>query len=180
LSADAFVQFQQQSGEKREFIDSRDEMERFLREEGLGYLGLTVDGKPYIVPLNYSYDDGKILFHCALEGKKMDAIRANPNVCFAVGTQAGAVRRHPEGQGDVCHVDSDSVICYGTARIVNDLEERAAAINSFNRSFRPRADDVPMDRVKNCGVVEITVSEMTGRRERARKRTLWRHVFESL
>jgi hypothetical protein len=32
LSADAFVQFQQQSGEKpmrkREFIDSRDEMER--------------------------------------------------------------------------------------------------------------------------------------------------------
>ena len=151
---------------KREFIDSRDEMERFLREEGLGYLGLTVDGKPYIVPLNYSYDDGKILFHCALEGKKMDAIRANPNVCFAVGTQAGAVRRHPEGQGDVCHVDSDSVICYGTARIVNDLEERA--------------DDVPLDRVKNCGVVEITVSEMTGRRERARKRTLWRHVFESL
>ena len=165
---------------KHEFIDSRDEMERFLREEGLGYLGLTVDGKPYVVPLNYSYEDGKIVFHCALVGKKMDAIRANPNVCVAVATQAGAVRRHPEGQGDVCHVDSDSVICYGTARVLDDPEERAAALNAFNRSFRPGAEDVPMERVMKCCVVEITVSEMTGRRERARKRTLWRHVFKSL
>ena len=159
------------------FIDSREEMEQILREEVLGYLGLAGDGQPYVVPLNYAYAAGKILFHCALTGQKLDAIRRNPRVCFTVGRQIGEVRDHT---GAPCHVDSDSVICYGTARIVNDLEERAAAINSFNRSFRPRADDVPMDRVKNCGVVEITVSEMTGRRERARKRTLWRHVFESL
>jgi hypothetical protein len=164
---------------KHEFVESKSEMEQFLREEGLGCLGLSVDGRPYVVPLNYSYDDGKIVLHCALEGKKMDAIRANPNVCFTVATQGGVVRRHPEGQGDTCHVDSDSVICFGTARIIDDLEERAAALNSFNRSFRPKADDVPMERVKNCVVVEITVSEMTGRRERARKRTLWRHVFKS-
>ena len=161
--------------QEHEFIDSHKEMEQFLREEGWGCLGLSVDGRPYVVPLNYSYHDGKILFHCALEGKKLDGIRANPNVCFTVARQPGAVRRHAEG--DPCHVDSDSVVCYGTARVLDDLKERAAALNSFNRSFRPKADDVPMERVKNCVVVEITVSEMTGRRERARKRTLWRHVF---
>ncbi len=158
-----------------EFIDRRTEMEELLREETIGFLGMSVDGKPYVVPLNYAYLDGRILIHCALEGRKLDAIRANPNVCFTVGRQAGHVRRH-EG-GDPCHVDSDSVICFGRARIVVDNPERAALLNAFNRAFRPDADDIPENQVRHCAVIEIAIDEMTGRRERARERTLWRHAF---
>ena len=73
------------------FIDSREEMEQILREEVLGYLGLAGDGPPYVVPLNYAYAAGKILFHCALTGQKLDAIRRNPHVCFTVGRQIGDV-----------------------------------------------------------------------------------------
>jgi len=76
-------------------------------------------------------------------------------------------------------VDSDSVVCYGRARIIEDLEERSKALNAFNRRFRSNAADVPEERVRNCEVVEITISEMTGRRERERKRTCWRYVFPS-
>jgi hypothetical protein len=43
----------------------------------------------------------------------------------------------------------------------------------------PNAADVPEERVKNCGVVEIKISQMTGRRERERKRTYWPYVFPS-
>ena len=159
----------------QEFIESRTEMEEFLRQETIGYLGLSVDGNPYVVPLNYAYADGKILFHCALEGRKLDAIRANPSVCFAVGRQSGEVRRH--AGGSVCHVDSDSVLCFGTARILETHEEKAAALNAFSRAFSPDAPDLPEKDITRCGIVEIAVSEMTGRGERARKRTLWRHVF---
>jgi hypothetical protein len=38
--------------------------------------------------------------------------------------------------GAPCHVDSDSVICYGRARLLDDLAERAAALNAFNRRDR--------------------------------------------
>ena len=48
----------------REFIESREEMERILSEETVGYLGLSMNGKPYVVPLNYGYVGGKISFHC--------------------------------------------------------------------------------------------------------------------
>ena len=102
------------------FIESYHEMETFLKQEALGYLGLSIDGQPYVVPLNYAYLDGKILFHCALEGKKLDHIASNPAVCFSVARQQGAVERH--AQGDPCHMDCDSVVCYGTARVVDDLE----------------------------------------------------------
>ncbi len=46
----------------KKFSESREEMERILREERLGFLGLALDGMPYVVPLNYAYVEGKIIF----------------------------------------------------------------------------------------------------------------------
>ncbi len=160
----------------RSFVESRDEMETLLREETVGYLGLSMDGQPYVVPLNYAYVEGKIYFHCALTGKKLDCIRANPQVCFTVARQTGRVRDH-EGQ-DPCHVDSDSVICTGVARIIETLEERQSVLDAFNRRFRPDAEPISLERATRCGAVEIAVTEMTGRRERERERTDWRYRFE--
>ena len=159
----------------KEFIESRTEMEELLRRETIGWLATSVDGRPYAVPLNYAYIDGKIYFHCALEGKKLDAIRANPEVCFAVGRQEGEIRRH-KGSA-VCHPDNESVLCFGRARFIDDVAERLVALNAFNRAFEPKAEDLPEKSAQRCGVVEIVVREMTGRREEARKRTLWRWVF---
>jgi len=161
--------------EEQGFIEARDEMEQLLREEEVGYLGLSLDGKPYVVPLNYHYVDGKVLFHCGLTGRKLDYLKGNPHVCFTVGRQSGRVREH--AGGNPCHVDSDSVICYGRAKVLGELEERQLALNAFNRRFRPDAPDVPLERVMKCNVVEITIAVMTGRRERERKRTCWRYTF---
>jgi nitroimidazol reductase NimA-like FMN-containing flavoprotein (pyridoxamine 5'-phosphate oxidase superfamily) len=79
--------------------------------------------------------------------------------------------------GAPCHVDSDSVICYGRARLLDDLTERAAALNAFNRRYRPAVPDLLLERVAQCMAVEITLAEMTGRRERDRHRTYWRATF---
>jgi uncharacterized protein len=161
--------------EEQGFIESREEMEKLLREEDTGYLGLSLDGAPYVVPLNYYYNNGRIVFHCGLKGKKLDYLKTNPRVCFTVGRRSGGVREH--GGGNPCHVDSDSVICYGKARVLDDIDERKAALNAFNRCFKAGAADIPLERVINCCVVEIGVSEMTGRQERERKRTCWRYQF---
>ncbi len=59
-------------------------MEGILRGEKAGYLGLSIDGNPYVVPLNYGYVDGRIVFHCALTGRKLDGLLADPRVCLTV------------------------------------------------------------------------------------------------
>jgi len=162
----------------RQFIETREEMEHLLREENVGYLGLAVDGQPYVVPLNYAYLDGRILFHCALTGRKLDAIRANPHVCFTVGRQSGQVQRHRNS--DPCHLESDSVICTGVARIVEDLQERRRVLDTFNHFFRPEAEPISLEEAAGCCAVEIVLSEMTGRQERNRKRTYFRYRFRPL
>jgi len=161
---------------EREFITSRVEMERILREESIGYLGLAVNDAPYVVPLNYAYVDGKILFHCALTGKKLSYLEVNPQVCFSVGRQLDRVRRH--GEGDTCHVDSDSVICYGSARIAQEPEDRKRVLDSLNRCFNPDAAEISLEAAASCCAVEIQIEEMTGRRERERQRTYWKWQFD--
>lgn len=160
----------------KEFGESRTEMEAFLAQQVLGYLGVSVGDVPYVVPVNYAYWEGTIVFHCGLAGKKLDAISSNPNVCFTVAHQVGKVQRHDKG--NTCHPDSDSVICQGRARIVQDVAERQRLLNAFNHSFRPDADEISLDSAAKCGLVEIKLTEMTGRREREHSCTFWRYVFE--
>ncbi len=41
----------------------RKEIEKILKRQTLGFLGLSMDGRPYVVPLTYGYREGKIFFH---------------------------------------------------------------------------------------------------------------------
>ena len=160
----------------RKFQESLGEIEKILCEETVGYLGLSKDGIPYVVPLNYAYAAGKLVFHCALSGRKLDYLQANPLVCFTVGRMAGQVQTHAEGSA--CDVDNDSVICYGTARILEALEERKKALDLFNRRHNPDADDISLESAAKCYAVEITISHMTGRQQRGDERFYWRYSFE--
>ena len=45
----------------KDFIESREEIEGILKQETIGYLGLSSDGMPYVVPLNYGYIEGFLL-----------------------------------------------------------------------------------------------------------------------
>ncbi|MGD9159345.1 MAG: pyridoxamine 5'-phosphate oxidase family protein [Desulfobacteraceae bacterium] len=154
----------------RKIIKSCEEIEKIICEETMGFLGLCMDGVPYVVPLTYAYVEGRILFHCALKGKKLDYIKANPQVCFTVGKQF-EVCRHPHGAR--CRASHDSVICYGTARVVENMEERLEVLNRFNRCLQPDAKEIPIEAVSKCYAVEIKITKMTGRQQR--KGTEWTH-----
>jgi uncharacterized protein len=154
-----------------DWIEGKAQMEEILRREAWGVLGVIVDGEPYCVPLNHAYVDGKILFHCALEGRKLDGIRATPRVSFTVAWQSGEVKPH---ECRACHPSCDSVMCHGPARIVEDVEEKQRLLNVFNRAFRPDAKPLELNHLLQAACVEIDVDEMTGRVERDMQYTLYR------
>ena len=161
----------------KNIINSREEMEEILRKETMGFLGLCMDRIPYVVPLTYAYVEGRILFHCALKGKKLDYIMANPQVCFTVGKQFGEVCDHP--QGARCRASHDSVICYGTARVIENMEERWEVLNQFNRSLQPDAEEIALGAISKCCAVEIRITEMTGRKQqKGMEWTHWEYDFD--
>ena len=61
------------------------EVLEILERNAEGVLSLHGDnGYPYGIPVNYTWDASRILFHCAKTGHKVDAIEADPKVCFTV------------------------------------------------------------------------------------------------
>ena len=56
------------------------------------------------------------------------------------------MRRHAGSK--VCHVDNDSVLCFGRARVLEDLSERAVALNAFQHALQPGAAALPEKVVK--------------------------------
>ena len=64
-------------------IRDRSIIEGLLNSCPVGRLGtIGKDGYPMIKPLNFAYHDGKIYFHTALAGEKIDDIKRDSRVCF--------------------------------------------------------------------------------------------------
>lgn len=59
------------------------QISQFLAEQPVGHLGLIDDGTPYVVPISYAYQDGKVYCHSA-PGRKIRALRSHSSVCFEV------------------------------------------------------------------------------------------------
>jgi nitroimidazol reductase NimA-like FMN-containing flavoprotein (pyridoxamine 5'-phosphate oxidase superfamily) len=67
----------------KEIIDKRT-FEEILSKAEICRIGIIDDGIPYIVPLNYGYCGGKLYFHSARQGRKMELLRKNNRVSFEI------------------------------------------------------------------------------------------------
>ena len=62
---------------------SVDEMLALLERVGFGHLGCTRNDRPYVVPINYSYDQQHVYIFTT-QGAKTQYMDANPMVCLQV------------------------------------------------------------------------------------------------
>lgn len=126
-----------------------------------GVLSVTGDdGYPYGVPLSYAYTDGKLYFHCAAEGHKIDGIRRNDKVSFTV-IQADEVIQK------TFTTHYKSVIVFGRARILEDENEKRFGLERLLEKYSPGF--IPEGKVeiehdlKIVCVVEVVIEHLTGK-----------------
>ena len=162
------------------------QMEEALNRAEVGRLGLCDGATPYVIPVNFAYLAGKIGFHCDWKGKKLDLIAKNPSCCFEVDEFRGEVSYHYDA---LCHLDYDSVIAVGAARI----EKNEDAIWQFFQALHAKYKAIyrkpvseggkvfDQKRVGEACCIVIDVAELTGRRERTvdgkRSKVMWQHKF---
>lgn len=139
--------------------------EEILRKGTNGVLAVTGDdGYPYAVPLSYVYDDGKLYFHGAKTGHKLDAIRRDSRVSFCVVEQDNVV---PEEYTTYF----GSVIVFGRAQEVTDHLEFDIALAALGKRYNPHGDRMQLAKViatesVGAAVIRLDVEHMTGKRAR--------------
>lgn len=109
-------------------VVSDDKAIEIIKKGSYGVLSTTgEDGYPYGVPLNYTYFDNCICFHCAQEGHKLDNILFNDKVSFCVVTKSDVL-------GNEFDTDYESAIAFGKATVItSDSEKRDILLSVLNK-----------------------------------------------
>lgn len=87
----------------------------------MGRLGCVADGEPYVVPINYVFEDESIYSH-SLPGRKIEALRAHPRACLQID----------EIENDF---EWRSVIAYGNFEEIRVPSDRRAVLSKLLARF---------------------------------------------
>lgn len=144
-----------------------------LQTAQVGRLCLSRNDEPYVVPVNFAYENGHVYVHCAETGMKIDFVRSNPRVCFEIDERFGTLAAPV-----MCGYDTAyrSVIVFGTARLLTDLDEKTSAMRLIAVKYALGKDveaanklgATTMDKYRSSlgsptTVIDITVERMSGK-----------------
>lgn len=137
------------------------DIEAVIRAAPVCYLGLCDGAGPYVVPLSFGYESGRIYFHSAGQGRKLDLIRRNPRVGFAF-----AVDVAPVAGNDPCAwtMRYRSAAGQGLAVIVVDATEKAHALDLITARYGAAAGGYDPRRLAATTVIRVDIVTLTGKR----------------
>jgi len=92
------------------------------------------EGYPYAVPISYVYNDGRLYFHSALSGHKVDAIRSCDRASFCVIEQ-------DDVQPKKYTTFYRSVIAFGIIHIIEDEQEKMATARMLGNRYNPNDEE---------------------------------------
>ena len=139
-------------------------VEEVLRRARFLRLAMCDADGPYIVTVCFGCEPGRLYFHSAAEGRKLDTIRSDPRVAFMVDVDAEVV---VGGPGCSSTVNYSSLIGFGAASIVDDPDEKLHGLDllmSHYASDGARPGGYGPGSLGRTAVVRIDIHEMTGKR----------------
>ena len=150
---------------KREIkVTEPDQIARILDTAKVLHMGLALDNDPYVLPMNYGYtlEEGKLVLylHSAVRGKKLDMLRANPKVFFEMDCDRMSFEGKIPCQYGMVY---SSVMGRGTARIVEDVEEKMQAMSLLMKTQTGKDFSFNERLVSIVAVIRIDVSEYTAK-----------------
>ncbi|MBI9013483.1 MAG: pyridoxamine 5'-phosphate oxidase family protein [Clostridiales bacterium] len=146
---------------KEKSMESMKEIELIIQSEKVLRLGLCAENQPYIVPVNYGYLNKQFFIHCAKEGRKLDMIAKNPNVCIEIE------RANELVTGDVaCQytMKFESIIGFGQATILTELEDVKMGLEILMAQFSDLKFTFNEKAMSRVAIIKIDIDEITGKK----------------
>ena len=118
------------------------------------------DGYPYGVPLNYTYFDNCICFHCAQKGHKLENIDFNKKVSFCVVTKSDVLANEFD-------TDYESAIVFGKAAVITDDSEKRdillTVLNKYSEDYLKAGNNYMKKYWDETKVIKIRIDHLSGK-----------------
>jgi len=144
-------------------IREKIEIESIINESNVCRIALSVNNLPYIVPVCFGYENNCLYFHSARDGRKIDIIKKNDNVCFEFDIVGGFKKSQIPCKWSMKY---RSVIGYGKAFLIDDLNEKIRAMDiimghylNSNETF-----EYQIDSIDNILIIKIEIENISGKK----------------
>jgi len=146
---------------KKKQVLSMDQTIKILQSGTSGVLAVSGDDDyPYAVPLSYAYENGKLFFHGATAGHKLDALVRNEKVSFCVIEKDEVI---PEAFTTYYR----SAIAFGKARILTDDNEKKHAleclVQKYSTNYMVEGQSEIAREWDKVSVFEVNIEHLTGK-----------------
>ena len=145
-------------------VTDESRIEEILDTAKVLHLGLCVNNEPYVVPMNYGWtrEGGKLVIylHSAVRGRKLDMLQANPKVFFELDCDRVPFEGELPCQYGMTYA---SVMGRGTARILEDVAEKEAAMSVLMKTQTGKDFSFNERLVSIVAVIRIDVTEYTAK-----------------
>ena len=150
---------------KEREITDKTALEAVIRDTFHVTMAMPTSGVPYMLPMNFGYENGIVYLHCARAGKKLDILRAADGrlpVSLLFVSKASLLDK---GKGIICGLSARyaSVVATGMLEEVTDNDERLRGLRSVVRQVG--VEDRPFTDGDLAAVIvlRVTISDMIGK-----------------
>ncbi len=126
----------------------------------VAHVAFAIDRQPFVIPMLYGRDGDDILLHGSIASRLMQRLCEGIEACLAVTHLDGLVlaRSHFHHSANY-----RSVVCFGTARAIDDVQQKATALARFVDALLPgrAAETRPSDtnELAATSVLRFTIVE---------------------
>ena len=143
-------------------LSKKEEIEKIISEAQVCYLGMSENSNPYVLPMNFAWEDGAIYLHAGPEGHKLEVLKANPNVCINFNTGNELFHRHKE-VGCSWGMKFKSVNAFGKAVFIEGFAEKYRVMQLFMVKFSGESYEFSEPSIRNVAIIKIEVERLTGK-----------------
>jgi len=145
----------------RQEIKDRRVLEEILEGAILCRLAMMDGKRPYILPFNYGYREGCIYIHSATEGKKIDLLTQNPEVCFEVEDAMEITKGEKACDWSTRY---RSVVGYGRVEILSDEAGKQHGLEVIMAQHgAPELIEFKPNNIRRMVILKLHISSMTGK-----------------
>lgn len=146
---------------KEKEINDPAEIEQVIKQARVCRIGFVDGNEPYVVPVCFGYEKNTFYFHCAPEGRKIDLIKKNNQVCVEIEADVEIINaENPCGWS----IKYRSVIGVGRAYILEDEEDKNRGLTVLMRQFGEKEPDMEFEKADRVAVVRIDIEHIAGKK----------------
>lgn len=136
-------------------------IEAILQQCDICFIGVADEqGMPYVLPMNFGYENNIIYLHSAPTGRVIDTLTKNPRICIAFSTDHELVFQHPNVACSY-RMKSKSVVAFGKVQFIEGLEDKRHALNVIMKQYSEQIFQYNDPAVRNVKIWKVPVDSMT-------------------